>query len=195
MKTEKEKVDYLIRVFKLKPFFERLHWLDAPLKDSLEYMGGNLRGRRITKKNKIGSIWALAMKNSWQDIVGLLRWFYLKLKDTAYGNEIEIREKNKKDKKNLKIQCLYSIKNHQNLVENLFRLFFFESSLNKKIYNFHSIKFKENSVEICRPFDRHQYIEKMEFRGDKKTHSSYWVEPTFSKKPQYISFPKDIKFP
>jgi len=47
------------------------------------------------------------MKNSWQNIARLLMWFYLKVEDTTCGNEIKIRDKIKKDKKSLKIQCYW----------------------------------------------------------------------------------------
>lgn len=134
------------------------------------------------------------MKDSWEDIAGLLKWFHKRLKDTAYGNEIKI-DKITKAKKTLKIQCLYSMDKYQNLVEILFRSFFLEESfIFKERYSFHSIKFEENSIEISRPNKNHQFIEKMEFKGKKKFYSFYKIKFAFPKEPPFITFPKEETF-
>lgn len=193
MKTKKEKDDYILKVFKLKPSFEMLDVYKAPLEHELDIVNKNIKGRFITNKNKIFSVWAKAMKYSWSDDIRLLNWFYQKLEKTSYGNEIKTGEKIKKEKKKLKNQCIYFMKKDPHLFDYLFEIYFSKPLQSKN--NLHSIAFNENSIEISKFFRDHLFKDKTEFVGKKKVYSSTLVKYSTSKKSPLIIFPNEETFP
>ena len=94
--------DILKTIFKPEPFYDLLNEYETMLKTRIYYAEEPKKGRRISKKIKIASLWAKALKRSWPNVTRLLKWFYMRLENTNYGNEIKISEDIRNEKKKLK---------------------------------------------------------------------------------------------
>ena len=200
MKTQKEKDDYIIDKSTIKSFFEFLDQRREDLEDLLNYSSSkNIKGRPIEKKYKIASIFASEMRSQkrpdWPNIVRLLRWFYVRLKDTLYGSELKIGDKIKEEKKSFINHCTPIIKKDSNKTKARRELFFPKLFRDEKTLFPQSIKFSKDSIKTSRIYRENLITYKVKFSGEKRYPSSYVSKlSTIEKISSSITFPNGDTF-
>lgn len=183
--------DILKTIFKLGPFYNVLNEFETMLKTRIYYAEERQKGRHITKKIKIASIWARAMKHSWPNVTRLLKWFYIRLENTTYGNEIRITDDIRIEKKKLKNQGNYILKEYKNDIDFNFKVCFKGLFRKKNIPPFDSIKFYKDRIEVCARYDYENSAIKLktEFLGKKVIDSIELFKMKAPIKKPHIIFP------
>jgi len=150
-KSPKKRDETIAKRFGLGLFFKALEKRKEFLKININHdFLPERRGRPVDIKTDIASIWSMVMKESgkvcWSSIVKLLEWFYSRLKDTTYGEDIKLSEEIKDKAKYLKKQCSRITEKYPFRMEDGLRTYF--EPVPEWFMFPHSIEFSERSIKI-----------------------------------------------
>ena len=215
--SEEEKRDYIIKEFGLNPFFELLEYRAGGLRSILNELPAGTKGQSICTRTQVVLVWASLMERkgeiNWSNIAILFKWFYDRLCDTEYGEDILTTNELKKERawlrnaynSNLKIlrKSRKTEQAEQKRFENfkwtkvVFRRLFYPHPFQKvKPWNIHCINFNENSITVKEKINNNLRPWEVRFiDGKRYPHVSNLTNNLSLGDPPSITFPKSKIYP